>query len=75
MSAEEAKNWVEKLRHIAHQAAENAELARERMNHAMADGDEVLAEFLKQQVAVAERAAQDVHVACDQLERQLQERW
>lgn len=75
MSAEEARSWIEKLRQIAHQAAENAELARERMNHALADGDEVLATFLQQQVAAAERAAEDVHVACDQLERQLLERW
>ena len=74
MSAEEARDWVEKLRQIAHQAAENAELARERMNHALADGDEVLAAFLQQHIAVAERAAEDVHVACDQLERQLLDR-
>ena len=75
MSAEEARDWIQKLRQIAHQAAENAEFARERMNHALADGDEVLAAFLQEHVATAERAAADVHVACDQLERQLLERW
>ena len=75
MSAQEARDWIEKLRQIAHQAAENAELARERMNHALADGDEVLAAFLEEHVAAAERAAGDVHVACDQLERQMLERW
>lgn len=71
MSAEEAREWIERLRQIAHHAAENAEQARERMNHALADGDEVLATCLEQQIAAAERAAEDVHLACDRIERLL----
>jgi len=70
MSAE-ARKWIEQFREIAHHAAEKAELARERLVHAEADGDEVLAACLRQQVNAAERAAQDVHVACDQMEKDL----
>ena len=71
--SEEAKQWIEKFREVAHTAAEKAERARERLVHAEADGDEVLAACLRQQVRAAERAAQDVHVACDQRERDLPE--
>ena len=33
----------------------------------MADGDEVLAACLRRQVATAEKAAADVHIACEQI--------
>lgn len=71
MSTEEAKRWIDQLREIAHNAAEKAERAGERLSHALADGDEVLAASLRQQIKAAERAAQDVHVACDQMEKDL----
>ena len=71
MSMKEAKRWIDKLREVAQSATERAEHAGERLNHALADGDEVLAACLRQHVQAAEKAAQDVHVACDQMERNL----
>ena len=73
MSIEEARQWIERLREISHHAAENAENARERLNHALADGDEVLAACLQRNVAAAEGAAQDVRVACEEMEGHLPE--
>ena len=69
--SDEAKQWIAQFREVAHSAAEKAERARERLAHAEADGDEVLAATLRQQAKAADRAAQDVHVACDQMEREL----
>ena len=71
MAIEEAKRWIDKLREVALSAAEKAENANERLNHALADGDEVLAACLRQQVVTAEKAARDVHQACDQMEKDL----
>lgn len=71
MSIAEAKQWIEQLRDIAHDAAVKAERARERLAHAEAEGDEILAACLKKQADTADKAAQDVHVACDQMEDQL----
>lgn len=71
MSIKEAKRWIDQLREVGHNAAERAERAGERLNHALADGDEVLAACLRQQVKTAEKAAQDLHVACDQMEHDL----
>jgi hypothetical protein len=71
MSIKEAKQWIEQFREVAHNAAEKAERARERLIHAEADGDEVLAACLRQHVKAADQAAQDVHVACDQMEKEL----
>ena len=71
MSIKEAKQWIDQLREVGQSAAERAERAGERLNHALADGDEVLAACLRQQVKTAEKAAQDVHQACDQMEHDL----
>ena len=71
MSITEAKEWIDQLRDIAHDAAAKAERARERLAHAEAQGDEILAACLRKQAQTAEKAAQDVHVACDQMEDQL----
>ncbi len=71
MSIDEAKKWIDQFREVAHNAAEKAERARERLVHAEADGDEVLVACLRQHVKAAEEAAQNVHVACDQLEKEL----
>ena len=71
MSIKEAKQWIDHLREVANDAAARAEKARERLSHAMADGDEILAACLRQHVTAAERAAQDVHAACDQMEKAL----
>ena len=71
MAVEEAKRWIDRLREVALSAAERAESANERLNHALAEGDEVLAACLRQQVKTAEKAAQDVHQACDQMEHDL----
>lgn len=68
---DEAREWIDRLRKIAHDAAEHAERARERLAHAEADSDEILAGVLRQQVESAESAAQDVHAACDSLHKQL----
>ena len=71
MSIEKATQWIEQFRKVAHNAAEKAEHARESLIHAEGDGDEGLAACLRQHVKAAEQAAQDVHVACDQLEKDL----
>ena len=59
------------MREISHHAVENAENARERLNHALADGDEALAACPQRNVAAAEGVAQDVRVACEDMERHL----
>ena len=71
MSSDEAKQWIEQFREVAHNAAEKAERARERLVHAEADGDQVLVACLQRHVKAAEQAAQDVHLACDQMEKEL----
>lgn len=72
-SHDEANQWIERLRQVAHGAAEQAELARERLAHAEADGDGVLATVLQKHIEAAEKAAQDVHEACDQLEKHVRD--
>ena len=70
-STAEAKEWIEQFREIAHKAVEHAQRVRRRLSHAEADGDEVLATCLREQLASAELAAQDIHAACDQLDKKL----
>ena len=72
MSIEEARKWIDQLREIGNSAAMRAEEARERLAHAEADGDSVLAILLRQHTKAAEKAAQDVHLACDQMEKHLE---